>query len=178
MSVSDIGRSEPTAYEVRDAKGQLVAVHYRLDTEGDKKVWWTLPDGSKGLNGTPLAKLPLYGSEDVDDWNEDDLIVLVEGEKARDALDAAGLPALATVTGASNAPGPEALEVLRSRRVCLWPDGDEPGEEHMQRIAEALRGVALEVLWFTWHEAPEDVKGADAADHPAVTSRGSRPAPH
>lgn len=174
MSDSDIVRNEPTAYKVRDAKSQLIAVHYRIDTDDGKQVWWTLPDGSKGLNGTPLAKLPLYGSEDVVDWNGNDLIVLVEGEKARDALDAAGLPALATVTGAGSTPGPEALEVLRSRRVCLWPDSDEPGEDHMQRIAETLQSIALEVLWFTWHEAPEDIKGADAADHPAVTSRNPK----
>jgi hypothetical protein len=27
------------------------------------------------------------------------------------------------------------------------------------------------VLLYTWHEAPEGVKGSDAADHPAVQSK-------
>jgi hypothetical protein len=47
----------------------------------------------------------------------------------------------------------------------LWADNDAAGREHMDRIARALEGVAVEVLMYTWHEAPE--KGA-AADHPAV----------
>jgi hypothetical protein len=55
--------------------------------------------------------------------------------------------------------------------VCLWPDGDDAGCKHMERVAERLHGVAAEVLIYTWHEAPEDVKGPDAADHPAVLSK-------
>ena len=168
MSFPDTLQMKPHSYEVRNSKDQLVAVHHRLDTDSGKRMWWTQPDGSRGLNGTSLASLPLYGSERVADWPEEDLVVLVEGEKARDALAAAGLPALGTVTGAGHTPGSEALQVLRGRRVCLWPDSDEPGKRHMRRIAEALQDMALEVLWFTWHEAPEDVKGPDAADYPAL----------
>ena len=93
---------------------------------------------------------------------------MVEGEKTRDALVDAGLPALGTVTGASGTPGPDVMEVLRDRRVCLWPDSDDPGRGHMERIAERLGGVAAEVLVYTWHESPE--KG-DSADHPAIQSK-------
>lgn len=42
-----------------------------------KKFWWELPDGTVSLNGMPAADLPLYGSERVSDWDEDELIVLV-----------------------------------------------------------------------------------------------------
>jgi len=162
-----------TTYHVRNAEGRLKAKHHRIDrSDGRKQIWWERPDGSKGLNGTPLADLPLYGSELVGDCHEDDLIVMVEGEKARDALEAAGIPAVATVTGASGTPGPEALEVLRDRRVCLWPDSDDPGRGHMERIAERLDGVAAEVLVYTWHESPE--KGADGADHPAIKSKNPK----
>jgi DNA primase len=112
-----------------------------------------------------LSQLPLYGAEQVESWHPDDLIVLCEGEKAGDALDRAGFNALGTVTGSSGTPGPEALEVLRNRLVCLWPDNDAPGRKHMERLAAALEGVAAEVLLYEWDEAPE---GGDAADHPAV----------
>ncbi len=78
---------------------------------------------------------------------------------------------MGTVTGAGGTPGPEALEVLRDRRVCLWPDNDEAGRKHMRRIAEALHGVAIEILWFTWDGAPD--KG-DAADHPAVSGGNTK----
>lgn len=158
-----------TAYEIRNAEGGLVAKHHRVDKpDGDKHVWWEQPSGEPGLNGTPLTSLPLYGAELVFDLGADELIVVTEGEKARDALEAVNLPSVGTVTGASGSPGAEALEVLRGRRVCLWPDNDEPGRKHMQRVGEGLQGVAAEVLIYTWDEAPE--KG-DAADHPAVESR-------
>lgn len=161
-------RGRITTYDLRDEEGRPVAHHVREDTPEGKQVRWQRPDGSWGLNGTPLADLPLYGAEAVSDVGEDELIVLTEGEKARDALEAANLPAVGTVTGASGTPGPEALEVLRDRRVVLWPDNDPAGLVHMQQVAEALHGVAAEVLVYTWDEAPE--KG-DAADHPAVRSR-------
>ena len=160
---------ERRTYHIMDAEGNLKAKHHRIDnTDGRKQMWWEQADGSKGLNGTPLADLPLYGSELVGDRHEDELIVVVEGEKPRDALEAAGLPAVGTVTGASGTPGPDVLELLRDRRVCLWPDSDDPGLGHMERIAARLDGVAAEVLVYTWHESPE--KG-DAADHPAIKSK-------
>jgi hypothetical protein len=167
-----------TIYEVRNAQGRLVAEHHRIDKpDGSKDCFWKLAGaGPKdwGLNGTRLEDLPLYGAQQVDDWDAEDLIVVVEGEKARDALVRAGLRAVGTVTGASGTPGQEALEVMRDRRVCLWPDGDAAGREHMERVAERLHGMCAEVLIYTWHEAPEDVKGPDAADHPAVLSKDPR----
>jgi hypothetical protein len=167
-----------TIYEVRNAQGRLVAEHHRIDRpDGKKDCFWKLAGtGPKswGLNGTPLEDLPLYGAEQVDNWDVDDLIVVVEGEKARDALVRAEFKALGTVTGASGTPGQEALEVLRDRRVCLWPDGDDAGRAHMERVAERLHGMCAEVLIYTWHEAPEDVKGADAADHPAMLSKNPK----
>ena len=161
-----------TIYEIRNASGHLVARHVRRDKpDGKKDVLWRQPDGAWGLNGTPLADIPLYGAELVADLGADELIVVTEGEKARDALEAAGLPAVGTVTGAAGTPGAEALEVLRNRRVCLWPDKDDAGLRHMQRVGEALQGVAAEVLIYTWHESPE--KG-DAADHPATQTKNPK----
>jgi hypothetical protein len=58
-------------------------------------------NGTWGLNGRKHQELPLYGAEQVSTWNADDLIVLVEGEKARDALDRTDFfNVLGTVTGA------------------------------------------------------------------------------
>jgi hypothetical protein len=158
-----------TIYDIRNASGYLVACHVRRDKPGGAKdVRWRQPDGTWGLNGTPLDDLPLYGSELVRDWHPDELIVITEGEKAAHALQDAGLPALGTVTGASITPGLDALEELRDRWVCLWADNDQPGRIHMESIAEMLHGVAAEVLVYTWHESPD--KG-DAADHPAILSK-------
>jgi putative DNA primase/helicase len=161
--------TKQTTYHVSDAEGRLKAKRQRIDhSDGRKQLWWELPDGSKGLNRTPLADLPLYGSEQVRHWNTDEPVVVVEGEKAAQALLEAGFKALGTVTGAGATPGPDALKVLHGFDVVLWADNDDPGRLHMERVAKEADGVANTVALFTWHGAPE--KG-DAADHPAVQSQ-------
>ena len=170
-----------TVYRIRDAAGRHVADHVREDKpDGDKECRWRLPDGTWGLDGMKLADLPLYGSEQVAAWNLDDLVVVVEGEKARDAVDRTDFfNVLGTVTGAAVTPGAESLEVLRNRRVALWSDTDEQGRKHMEQIAERLLPIAAEVLVYEWHDAPVvkradgKPKAQDAADHPAIQS-GSR----
>ena len=157
-----------TVYKIRDAEGRVRVEHHHIRKGPDQKECpWKLPDSEKwGLDGLPIAQLPLYGAHDVDDYDPDDLIILVEGEKARDALAHTDyFSCLGTICGASATPSSEVLEVARDRRICLWPDNDDQGRAHMERIAERLQGVAAEILWYEWPEAPE--KG-DAADHPWV----------
>lgn len=157
------------SYRIRDAEGRVVAEHVRKDRpDGTKAVRWQRPDGTPGLNGTPLDELPLYGAHELGDYDPDELIALVEGEKARDALAEAGIPALGTVTGAGHTPSESTLGALKGRRVALWPDHDKQGQNHMHNVAERLHGKAAEILWYEWSEAAE--KGEDAADHPAVQS--------
>src|SRR5918997_6145756 len=118
--------AKKTVYKVKQADGRLVAWHHRLDLpDGGKRLWWTLPEGIPGLNGTRLEELPLYGSEALHQHDPDELVIVVEGEKAKDALHRAGLAAVGTVCGASVAPGEDALRPLRGKAVCLWPDKDE-----------------------------------------------------
>src|SRR5215217_1335759 len=91
-----------TVFKIRDAVGRHVADHVRKEKpDASKDYSWRLPDGRWRLGGTKVEELPLYGSEQVESWNEGDLVVLAEGEKARDALGRAGFRALATVTGAN-----------------------------------------------------------------------------
>lgn len=157
-------------FHVRDASGNRVAVHHRLDSKqesgGKKRVWWTTPEGERGLGGLKSASLPLWGSEAVGSVPKDHPVVLVEGEKAAFFLTHRGIPAVGTVTGASETPNKDALAVLAGREVIVWPDNDDEGRAHMQRIAKLLvRDANVTVRWFGWDEAPE--KG-DAADHPAI----------
>ncbi|HEY5520449.1 MAG TPA: hypothetical protein VIK08_07310, partial [Candidatus Limnocylindrales bacterium] len=58
--------------------------------------------------------------------------------------------AVGTVTGAAATPGPGPLAELSGRRVFLWPDNDEVGRSHMQRIGESLAGIAAHVGWIDW----------------------------
>jgi hypothetical protein len=123
-------------------------------------MWWEQPNGTLGLNGTPAAALPLYGSERLAKLPTNAGVLLVEGEKATEAIWGLGLPAVGTVTGASGCPGPEALAVLRQRRAFLWPDADEPGRKHMGRVIQGLTGTASEVRVVRWGRSAGD----DAAD--------------
>jgi hypothetical protein len=142
-------RQPSKVWQVRDISGKLKGYHLRFDRpNGDKDCLWQRPSGEWGLNGTLLSTLPLYRSEHTGDWPEDVPVIVVEGEKAADALASVYPATLGTVTGASNTPGPEALEVLRGKRVILWADNDEEGRAHMRRVAEALQGVAAEVRIF------------------------------
>jgi hypothetical protein len=79
---------EPTAaWDIRDAAGELRAVHMRFDRDNGKECLWRLPgDSGWGLKGRKLSTLPLYGSERVSEWPEDVLVIIAEGEKATDAL--------------------------------------------------------------------------------------------
>lgn len=160
-----------TVYSIRDAAGPLVAEHVREDlSDGGKRMFWQR-NGGRGLGGMPAADLPLYGSERVRTWDARSGLIVTEGEKAADALAGLNLPALGTVTGASSCPRGAALEVLRGRRVVLWPDADAPGERHMAALAASLVGVAAEVKALRWGRPGS---GEDAADY--VAQGGTREA--
>lgn len=159
-----------TVYVVRDVSGDPVAMHSRIDTaEGRKQITWRRPDGAHGLGGLRVADLPLYGCHELPD-ELTAAVVVVEGEKARDALHELGVCAVGTVTGAASCPSAEAWAVLSGRPVILWPDADEPGVRHMDTVAEAVRSVAASVHRVV---PPDDApKGWDAADaDPAIVRR-------
>lgn len=169
-------RGRETRYEVRDADGVLVAVHCRVDTSTGKRVWWEMPDGTKKLVGLTPADLPLYRvdhamevyarSATSEATGLRGTVVVAEGEKATDALDGLDVLAVGTVTGAATIPSDASLLPLVGFHVCLWPDNDEPGHRHMERIGRRLKALgAPSVRVFAWPDAPE--KG-DAADFVAA----------
>jgi len=153
---------------LRDLDGRLIAVHCRevdpaTGKKLDSRVWWELPDGTRGLGGVPVDELPLYGSETLRDLPGEAEVYLTEGEPARDAMAWAGLPAVATVTGSAAIPKDEVLRSLLSFRVVPWPDADGPGATHMSRIAARL--VVLGCPNVELIEPPAGApRGWDAAD--------------
>ena len=159
-----------TRYEIRDPRGELVAVHVRRDGPNGKSFHWELPDGTPGLGGLPTAALPLYGIERLTPGSL--TAILVEGEGCADALNAlhalraSGVMAVATVTGAAVIPSDESLRPLVDRTIVLWPDADPPGRQHMRRIAERLAALgATDIRIIGWRNAPA---GGDAVDAVAL----------
>jgi hypothetical protein len=161
VGASDLRRE--TRWMVRNAAGTVEAVHVRVDGTGRrrKRYEWQRPDGRPGLDGRRACTLPLYGSERVASV-PDAGVVLVEGEKAADALRTRGVLAVATVTGASGTPSPDVLRILADRDVVLWCDADDPGRRHMERIAAQLVALGAQPRWL---EVPGKNDGDDAADY-------------
>lgn len=130
----------PDKFILRDHEGVVQAVHRRYDhPDGSKDMRWSLPGQHGGLQGRPASSLPLYGSEYVRDWPTDEWIVITEGEKAMWALSGLGMHTLATVGGARITPKNAVLyPIAKDRKFILWPDNDDVGRLHMERLAAAL----------------------------------------
>lgn len=152
-----------TEYVIRAPDGTSLAIHVREDLGGGRKrFFWRLPDGRKGLDGLRPVDM-LYGIERIS--AADAIVLLVEGERATDALHGAGVAAVGTVCGAAATPSDSVLGhlVRDGRQIVLWPDADPQGIRHMERIAQVLHRLgAREVRMI---RPPEGVPaGWDAAD--------------
>ena len=99
----------------------------------------SLPAGLKDIR--PLYNLPKIV--------ENDLVVVVEGEKAADALTQKGYCCTTWHGGTGCHPRKVDWSPLKDKRVVLWPDNDDLGRSHMQNVAEALRSVAREIRVVT-----------------------------
>jgi hypothetical protein len=161
-------------FPICDRPGAVVAEHHRLDFPPDrwcathkkhctKHLWWRLPNATRnGLGGRTADTLPLYGVHELPP-TAGATVVVVEGEKARDALAARDIVAVGTVTGAATIPSDDVLRVLVGADVVCWPDADAPGRDsHMRPLAARLRALGASVRWFDpW---PDATDGRDAAD--------------
>jgi|GEM_PF-2043471 len=173
------GQRTRTVYKLLDQQGTHIANHVRLDYEhGGKDLFYTLPNGDRSLGGLSQLALPLYGVQELPECPS--LVVVGEGEKARDALKARGIVSVGTACGAGSTkpdgtvasvkcPDDDVLRPLLScATVVLWPDNDEIGRAHMRAIGNALVQLGhADVRVVEWPEAPAkgdaaDFRGSDA----------------
>ena len=108
-----------------------------------------------------MVDLPLYRLPDLLKAPPGDLVIVVEGEKAADALAEEGFLALGTVCGAKVTPSEEVLRPLVDRLVFLWPDNDDAGRRHMNEIAARLRDLGITAHVIEWPEAQAKDDAAD-----------------
>jgi putative DNA primase/helicase len=132
-------------YPIKDINGRLVAIRKRKGSGENKKMAWESPNGKPKLD-VKTCDLPLYGSELLSGFNRGRWVELMEGEAKTYEARSLGAQALGTSTGASVIPSREVLESLRGCKVRLWPDNDEPGRQHMKRIAQELRALGIECV--------------------------------
>jgi len=136
--------SGTSTYELRQNGRKVGTKTVNRDTD---------PKTIGGMTGLHPKLLDPYLSWNL---NGSKLVVVAEGERATDALVAAGHPAV----GIQNATTiPEDLTSLDGRDVFLWPDADEPGRKAMLQLAKQL-GRPVKMV-----EPPAFApKGWDAAD--------------
>lgn len=151
-----------TIYRIYDPSGTiLLAEHIRWDLpNGGKTFLWK---GRKNQKVDP-KRLPLYK---VWDLKGGEGVVITEGEKACDALWAAGIAAVGTY-GAHVTPDDQVLKGLLDKgpsRIILWPDADEAGRRHMSEIAKRLLNMDYhEISVVRWEEAPPKGDAYDALE--------------
>lgn len=156
-------------YAYRDIDGTLLSVVARYETASGKEFCpFTWREGRWRMKG-PDKPRPLYGLERL--AGRPRRVVLVEGEKAADALQSIvqGSPILTWPSGAVNWRYAD-WEPLRGRSVLLWPDADPPGIEAMRGIAERLLPLGCTLSVVETEGLPD---GFDAADLVAQQIRGA-----
>ncbi len=144
-------------WNYRDGDDKLIACIYRYDLPDGKKEyrpWDVLAKKSKAPNIRPLYNQP--GLKTTTD------VVLVEGEKAADALISQGFAATTAMFG-SNAPLEKTdWSPLKDKHVLIWHDNDDAGREYAKKLQEYLPGS---VTSLTNLDIPADKsEGWDAAD--------------
>ena len=155
-----------TTYEYRTPEGVPVALKKRYETpDGGKYFVWADPQDAekRGLpSGLKESDLPLYNADKIRELKPS-RVFFVEGEKAADALEKAyGAVSVCLPGGATTHGIPEEqLEVLRGRKVVLWPDNDEAGRNLMRSLEELLKDVATETTTISPAAPPK----GDAFDY-------------
>src|SRR5262249_50860787 len=95
---------------------------------------------------------------------DDTMVLLVEGERDADSLAALGFAATTSAMGAGKWRR-EYTETLRGADVVLVPDNDDPGRNHMERVAAGLHGIAKRVRMLELAKHwPECGIGQDISD--------------
>ncbi len=137
VELFQVCRMEPKAFRQRHRVGDK----WQWDLKGVRRVLYNLPSVIKA-----------------------DEVIIVEGEKDCDALAEIGFPATTNHMGAGKW-ADEYTEFLKGKNIVLIPDNDQPGREHMLRVAQSLQGHAKSIKWLDLPDMPS--KG-DASDYIAT----------
>lgn len=150
-------------YNYTDPNGRIIAQVDRFEWEenGRRRKAFRPWDATRQCYKAPEHR-PLYNLPQVVRQPE---IVLTEGEKCADALNAAGICATTAMNG-SNAPVEQTdWSPLAGRKVVIWPDNDAPGLAYAEgaRTAIMMAGAISCTILHPPAGKPEKWDAADAA---------------
>ena len=137
------GKRIVATYDYTDEAGTL---RFQVLRYAPKDFRQRQPDGAGGwlyhMRGiTPtLYRLPRVRQAIA----QGELLLLVEGEKDVLALEALGFTATCNPMGAGKWRR-EYSETLRQAKVVILPDNDTPGQQHAEKVAASLAGLAAHV---------------------------------
>lgn len=127
------------------ADGSLFGYVLRHDLGGGDKetpmvMWVRLPDGEECWSRFPFPKPRLlYGLDALRDARQ---VIVVEGEKCRDALAAATARTVVAWAGGTQGVKHTDWSPLAGRNVVIWPDFDGPGISTANEVAEIVTGLS------------------------------------
>jgi DNA primase len=131
-------------FPYRRDDGSLIGYVLRHDLPGGDKetpmvMWVRLPNGDECWCRYPFPKpRALYG---LDRLGDSVLVIVVEGEKCRDALRKATGRTVVSWPGGTQGVKHCDWSPLAGRNVVIWPDADAPGIETASEIAEIVHGM-------------------------------------
>lgn len=142
----------------RRADGSLIGYVLRHDlSDGGKEtpmvMFVRLPDGAECWARFPFGKpRPLYGLDALGDARQ---VIVVEGEKCRDALAAATGRTVVSWPGGTQGVKHCDWSPLAKRNVVIWPDFDAPGAATANEIARivAALGATARIMGIMSGEA-------------------------
>jgi len=168
------GKFTPSAvHPYRRADGSLIGYVLRREfKDGGKETPMVmrvrLTDGSECWSRFPFpGPRALYGLDALRDGQ----VVVVEGEKCRDAFAAASTRNIVSWPGGTHGVHHTDWSPLAGREVFIWPDADEPGVKTAETIAKALHAQGATVRLFA-------VKpGVGGGIYTVVDWRAGKPSP-
>jgi len=151
-----------------NADGQRHLIVHRVDLDnGRKNFSQATANGQRPTSIEGFAHVP-YNLPAILAAGPDELVVIVEGEKAADALIALDIVATTNAGGAGNWQ-PALAPYFKGKDVVIMPDNDPAGQKHGEKVVEALRDVAASLRVCNLPGLPE--KG-DVVDWLAAGRRG------
>ena len=119
-----------------------------------------------GVRTLPQEMRTLYNLDRI--YGTEDYVILCEGEKTADAVTSCGYIGTTNPLGSGNWEE-EYASLLKGKKVVLFPDADEHGEEWREAVLTSLRGVVKQVQILSLPEKfvtdHEEFTGHDFADY-------------
>jgi len=145
-------------WDYHSGDGTLLACVYRYDPPDGKQFrpWDVLVRKMKAPNPRPLYNQPAMRSAGE--------IILVEGEKAAEALIGKGICATTAMNGASAPVEKTDWSPLAAKRVVIWPDKDAAGWQYVEAAAKAVlnAGATSVAILMPPDDKPDKWDAADA----------------